>query len=274
MRKMRSYFKDKNLIKSDHHLNRYLKFISNYIKSPKVKGYTEEHHILPRVYFPEHMKNKKFRVNLPLRAHFIAHQMLALAIGGKMWSAFQLMGRIKKHSSRHYKIFKEQALIYNNDAVKVKKISNTVAKLWADPNYRKIQEESRTYPPLSSEHKKKLSLINKGKKKPEGFRVGLKHSNQTKKKLSECKKGMNNPSIKPVTIYDNNNVPFVTILFKFLEVCRELNLPTSLEETYKNNTKLYMQTIRNCDISRLTSEGKYKFKGWYARYTKINKGKE
>lgn len=271
---MKSYFKEKNLIKSDHHLDRYLRFMGAYLDYPKIKGKTEEHHILPRSYFPEHIKNKKFMVNLPCRAHFIAHQMLAFAIGGKMWPAFQIMGRIKNHSSRHYKLFSEQAIEYNNDPIKVRKISNTVSKLWSDPTYRKMQEESRTYPPLSDEHKKKLSERNKGKKKPEGFRIGYKHSDETKKKLSKSKSGLNNSRVRPVTIYDNNNVPFVTILLKFLEVCRELKLPTSLSETYKNNTKLYMHIQRKCDISKLTSEGKYKYKGWYARYSKIKKEKE
>ena len=87
----------------------------------KVKYETEAHHIHPTCYFPELITDDSNIVNLPKRAHFIAHKMLAFAIGGKMWRAFQLMGRIKNHNSRHYVYFKEQAAIENSCPIKRKK---------------------------------------------------------------------------------------------------------------------------------------------------------
>lgn len=138
---------DKIIIKSQHTLERYLKFIDKYISNPKIKHITECHHILPKIYFPEFEKNKWNKVNLPKRAHYIAHYMLAIAIGGKMWPSFQLMGRIKKHKSRHYEKFKTAAQLYNSDPIKKSKISKTVKTLWDDEEYRLKQEESR---PISS----------------------------------------------------------------------------------------------------------------------------
>lgn len=148
------------------------------------------------------------------------------------------------------------------------KISKSITELWINPTYREIQSSKKLGKKHTTTQKKKISIALKGKPKPEGFRIGSKHSNETKKKLSDAKKGLKNPYLKPVTIYDSYNIPKVTILTKFKEVCKELGYPTSLQYTYKNNSKLYEHSMRKCDISKLTNEGKYQYKGWYARYSK------
>lgn len=130
-------------IKSEHQLNRYLKFVLSYKNHTKVKYETERHHILPKIYFDEFRESDWNLVNLPKRAHYIAHYMLALAIGGKMWQSFQLMGRIKKHKSRYYEIFKKDAQKYNNDLIKKSKTAKTVKKLWENEEYRLKQNMSR-----------------------------------------------------------------------------------------------------------------------------------
>jgi regulator of PEP synthase PpsR (kinase-PPPase family) len=76
-------FESKFEIKSHHHLNRYFKLLSNYLDHPKIKYVTESHHIYPKKYFPEY-DSADYLVNLPKRVHFIAHHMLALAIGSTM----------------------------------------------------------------------------------------------------------------------------------------------------------------------------------------------
>lgn len=252
-------------IKSEHHLRRYFKFLLNYKDNKSVKYKTEAHHIYPKKYFKE-FDNKQYIINLPTRAHYIAHYMLALAIGGPMWQSFQLMGRVKKHKSRHYAEFKTTANVYNNCPIKCAAISNSVKQLWANESYRSNQINKKKEYVYTDEHRKNISDALVGTKKPEGFRVGSKHSDETIQKLSDAKTGLLNPSIKPKTIYNNKGEPIVTVLVKFRDVCNELGFPPSLLDTYKNNNTLYdSPDIRSCAVSKLKNNGKYKFKGWYVR---------
>jgi hypothetical protein len=260
-------FESKFEIKSHHHLNRYFKLLSNYLDHPKIKYVTESHHIYPKKYFPEY-DSADYLVNLPKRVHFIAHHMLARAIGSTMWQSFQLMGRIKKHKSRHYAEFKEAASVYNNCPEKVAKISKSVKKLWEDPEYRAHQVKRKKEYVFSDEHRDNISKAIIDKKKPEGFKLGSKYTKEHKLNISKSKLGYKNPNTVPLTIYTANNIPILTILFGFREYCKELKLPTALYKTYKNNTRLYDYDMRKCDISKLTNEGKYQYKGWYARLAK------
>jgi len=255
-------------IRSEFNLRRYLRFVELFKYNIKEKYKTESHHILPVCYFPEFEHCNWNRVNLPKRAHFIAHRMLAYAIGGKMWQAFQLMGRIKSHNSRDYKYFKEEAQRQNSCPIKRSELSKTITELWKNEEYRQLQIDSHKGYVLTPEHIQKISDSLIGRKKPEGFRVGLKLSEETKLKLSLAKIGLKNPSIKPITIFNNFGECQFTIIFSPAVVLKDMNLPTSLVETAKNLTKLYDNDMRPCDISKLKNAGKYKFKGWYARYSK------
>lgn len=80
-------------INSDFYINRYLKFIDNYKDYPNIKSFTDKHHILPTSIYPEYSKEEWNIINLPYRVHYIAHYMLAKAIGGKMWHAFNMMNK-------------------------------------------------------------------------------------------------------------------------------------------------------------------------------------
>ena len=60
-----------------HHINRYLRFVNHY-KSRESDGYTERHHIIPRSLGGDNSKDNL--VNLPARAHYIAHMMLWKAL--------------------------------------------------------------------------------------------------------------------------------------------------------------------------------------------------
>jgi len=262
-------FASKCKIMSYHNLQRYFNFIESYKDYSKIKNKTESHHIYPKSIFPEYDQTE-YLVNLPLRAHYIAHYMLALSIGSKMWSAFQLMGRIKKHKSWQYKKFKEQALIYNRDPEKCLKISKSVKALWDDPVYRKMQSENKKGKVVSEYTRQKISNSLTGLKKPEGFGVGRVLNLESKIKISKSKIGIKNPSVKPITIYKDDDTPFVTVLVKFNEVCRELGIPTSLYHTLKSKERLYCHKMRRCDITLMINKGNYKYKGWYAKYAKLN----
>lgn len=82
-----------------HYLNRYLYFIHRYKTDSKPY---EKHHILPQAIFPEFKCESDNIILLPLRVHYLAHYMLAKAIGGKMWFAFRLMYNTTKYNSKLY----------------------------------------------------------------------------------------------------------------------------------------------------------------------------
>lgn len=247
------------------HLIRYLKFVEFYKNNIRAKYKTEAHHILPKEYFPEFenlTENKWNCVNLPLRAHFIAHWMLARAIGGKMWRSFQLMGRIKKHKSRHYSKFRLVAAEYNNEPEKVDKISKSVTKLWEDPEYRKRQSDShKGYKPTEQQNRL-ISESLSGRKKPEGFGMGRIMSEDVKSKSSKSHILVRYNKKRPRTVYTADGVPVVTIFFDYYKELKKMGLPTSLTDTYKNNSTLYENYRQN---TLLINKGLYDYKGYYMR---------
>ncbi len=228
---MKKHFTNKNIIKSEHYLDRYLKFMSSFKNQSKIKGITEEHHILPKSTdcFPEYQDLKLHpwnKINLPLKAHYIAHIMLAKAIGGKQWQALQLMGRLKNHSSITYKRIRQEVNTLNRCPIKREKISNSVSKLWEDETYRKNQCES---------HKGCF--------------------------------GLKNNNFKPVTIYNKNNIPIFTVLHNLKESLNILGYPgTSFKQSLYRSSLLY-QSNRNADIQKIKNKGFYHLKGWYALHS-------
>jgi hypothetical protein len=109
---------------SKFHLKRYLKFVAAYKEKQFNEDiYCENHHILPKKVYSEFKTEKWNIVRLPYRAHYLAHYMLAKAIGGKMWFAFNSMNnknksKLNKLNSVLYKIgkenFKAQKKVYND----------------------------------------------------------------------------------------------------------------------------------------------------------------
>lgn len=102
-------------IKSEHHFNRYLKFIeSRKNRQLSINSYIEVHHILPRSLAPKYKKLKDHpwnAVSLTPREHIIAHIMLYRACGDRMKFALKLLldlenlhGRI---NSRHFARLRE-----------------------------------------------------------------------------------------------------------------------------------------------------------------------
>lgn len=90
-----------------HFIRRYIKFITYYINNEEVELF-EKHHIYPSSLFPEYKNLRKFKwnkCNLPLRAHYLAHFMLAKACGGKMWFAFNQLSRLKKYIKYNSRLY-------------------------------------------------------------------------------------------------------------------------------------------------------------------------
>lgn len=106
--------------------SKYTKWYIDIVSNPDMEG--EEHHILPRSLFPEHLKNPENLVVLSLRKHYLAH-LLLMKMGVentkfkyKLFHALKMMSFTRdgiKCNSRLYERFKAQylktcyKLIYN-----------------------------------------------------------------------------------------------------------------------------------------------------------------
>jgi hypothetical protein len=80
--------------------NRWIKRYLNFIEAFEIKNDEityEKHHILPKSLFPNFKNDEWNKINLSLRSHFIAHYMLAKALDGKMWYAFNIMSNRYQH---------------------------------------------------------------------------------------------------------------------------------------------------------------------------------
>ena len=112
-------YSNPEIIKSIHHLNRYIKFISSIKLNRNIDTYCEMHHICPSSLFPEYknlVEHKWNAILLTAREHFIAHWMLACAFNRCMGFAFRMMFVNSVHQNRYrptsrvYEIAKNHAM--------------------------------------------------------------------------------------------------------------------------------------------------------------------
>ena len=114
-----AYFKNITVI-SYHNLNRYIKFIES-IDTNRKLIYCERHHILPRSLFKEYENSDFNIINLTPREHFIAHLLLARAVGGKMWLAVRCMSNAKPEQLNRGE-YKVNSKIYERIRIESSKI--------------------------------------------------------------------------------------------------------------------------------------------------------
>lgn len=72
-------------------------------KGIKKGTYTENHHILPKSFWPQYKcfkENPWNKASLTTRQHFIAHMLLAYALGGKLWYAYFCMAKMNINGKR------------------------------------------------------------------------------------------------------------------------------------------------------------------------------
>lgn len=80
--------------------------------------------------------------------------------------------------------------------------------------------------------------------------------------------GIRNNNSKPVTIYDNNHQPILSVLFNIKESLDILGMPgTSFQQSLYKNKPLF-QSTRKTDIAKIKNKGIYQYKGWYAKHAK------
>lgn len=167
----------------NHNTERYWNFLK-YCSTSIKPEYTERHHMLPRSLFDEYKNEKENLIVLSAREHFLAHWMLARALHGKMWYAFNLMFRVIPENKRNSRLY-DKARQY----------------------IAKVISETNTGSTMSEENRKMMSIRHRGTvnvvdSEGNGFRVdvddpriktgelvypmvGKTHSDETKKLMSQ-----------------------------------------------------------------------------------------
>ena len=160
---------------NQHHYARYEKFIGC-LKERSVDGYYELHHIVPRSLGGS--DDKSNLVALTARQHFVAHWMLARAMGGSAARAFFMMSNFGKYGTVNSTTYEKARKEYS------KQVS------------RQMQEKPNV-PEFTEEHREKLRQAKLGKKQTAEHRantgkaqIGRKLSEETKRKISESKRGI------------------------------------------------------------------------------------
>lgn len=118
-------------------------------KELSLVGYSERHHIFPKVFGGG--DNPENLIRLSPADHYFAHEMLARIYGGPMWSALHFMsggnvnsakGHVVRRwqyacSKRHYSEHQRARTTVRMNSVEVKnKISEQFKALWKTPEYR------------------------------------------------------------------------------------------------------------------------------------------
>jgi len=146
-------------------------------------GYTEKHHIVPKSLGGDN--TKKNLVKLSARQHFVCHRLLTRMTSGKDKSKMVLAVWAFIRSSKNQKRNKINSRTYS-----------VLREAWAKEI--SVINSGRKLPPLSPEHKKKISEATKGKKKSEATKQKMKDSwklrdrdisESTRQKLSNASKG-------------------------------------------------------------------------------------
>jgi hypothetical protein len=118
---------------NQHYLNRYIKFISNYVNQPPIKYKTQKHHICPKAndLFPEYASfksNKWNAVNLTHRQHYIAHYLLAKTYKGSQIFAFWAMCNKQSPKDSRKRTYNVHSKIYENFKIEFSQNCSTSTK--------------------------------------------------------------------------------------------------------------------------------------------------
>lgn len=186
---------------NQHYYSRYQKFIAS-LQGQRIDGYYELHHIVPRSLGGN--DNKSNLVALTARQHYVAHWMLARAMGGSAARAFFMMSNFGRYgsvnSTTYEKARKEYSKLVsiqmqNREPYVVTEETRQLmreAKLGnkLSPEHIEKMRQSRIGKPLSDEWKANLS---KAKSGIATRGSGWKQSEETKRKIIES--NLNRPMV-------------------------------------------------------------------------------
>jgi len=164
----------------------YDRLIAKYKDHPKIKSYTNSHHIIPKSFAKidgiDDIDGSWNRVNLPLREHFVAHLLLARiwrhhkVKGPMMAFAFGMMSECRKLSSKNYSWIKSTLDYSHSNETKQKIAGSLKGKTKSVEAKMKMSEKAKN---RSNEHKEKIAASNTGKTR----------STEAKEKMSAWQKG-------------------------------------------------------------------------------------
>lgn len=162
------------MIQSQHHYNRYTRFIGS-LRGQSVDGYAEVHHIVPRSLGGSDDADNLIR--LTAQQHYVAHWILARALGGSAARAFFMMSNFGKYG-------------------KVNSTTYAIARQEYAEQVSKQLKECPNVPLFTDAHREKLRQAKLGRKLTEETRRkvgeaqrGRKLSEETRKRISDAKKG-------------------------------------------------------------------------------------
>jgi hypothetical protein len=186
------------MIQSQHHYNRYVRFI-NRLKGQSVDDYAEVHHIVPRSLGGSDDADNLIR--LTARQHFIAHWMLARALGGSAARAFFMMSNFGKYgqvNSTTYAIARQEYAEQVSQQLKGKP-----SQCQFSEETKQKMREAKLGRSLREETKQKLRVAMLGQKRGPEFaakvseakrgrgngRLGHAMSEQTKRRIGDAQRG-------------------------------------------------------------------------------------
>lgn len=183
-------------VKDERWLKRYLRFIEIFSLEDEITKETHKHHILPRSIYPEYIDLKINTWNkaiLKTRSHLIAHYMLAKALGGNMWFAYNNMNcynvrlktRLYEIGIKNMRI--EMSLISKEWIKNNGHPRGMLGKKYTKEQLLTLATSKRKYlDSLTVEQKeeKRLKLI-----ETKTINGTLKHTEEAKRKMSEIKMG-------------------------------------------------------------------------------------
>ena len=185
------------MVKSQHHYSRYQRFMDA-LKGQSIDGYCEVHHIVPCSLGGSNEKDNL--ISLTARQHYIAHWILARALGGSAARAFFMMSNFGKYgrvNSTTYAIARKEysGLVSEqmigrimppvSDETKEKQRQAKLGKKRTAEHIEKIRQ-SQIGRKLSKEWKAKVS---KGKRGKSNGRLGCVVSEETKKRIGDAQRG-------------------------------------------------------------------------------------
>jgi hypothetical protein len=165
------------MIQSQHHYQRYQRFIDA-LKGQSVDGYAEVHHIVPRSLGGSDDAGNLIR--LTARQHYVAHWMLARAIGGSASRSFFMMSNLGKYGKVNSATYEIARMEYAEQVSKQLKGKPSQCS-FSDETRQKMRDK-KLGRKLAPEHIEKMRLS----------RIGKKMSAEFCRKVSESKRGKGN----------------------------------------------------------------------------------
>lgn len=142
-----------NNVKDERWLKRYLLFLTKFDYTNA--DHTHRHHILPQKIYHQfsNFKDNPWNLSiLSIRAHYLAHYMLARALGGNMWYAWNRM-----NNSNGYKLNSKLYEIARIEHSKVVSVNMTKNNPMYNPKSVQKAREYHMGRKASEETKKKMS---------------------------------------------------------------------------------------------------------------------